>query len=130
MSSINTSSDDERPEKPVVERKSVGVQIQEPPADLHYARHNVVDYALFLCRGRKSPREISNLYETEGDHAKSDTRLVVLDESGKCWKIWANVFFQQHNCWSHSIATMEFDEHVRTLSARTPADGGPHVRLV
>lgn len=82
MSSINTSSDDERLEKPVVERKSVGVQIQEPPVDLHYVRHNVLEYALFLCRGRKSPRQASNLYDAVDDHERSNTRLVVLDESG------------------------------------------------
>ncbi|KAF3405568.1 hypothetical protein DPV78_002723 [Talaromyces pinophilus] len=108
MSSISPSSDDERLEKPVVERKSVGVQIQEPPFDLHYVRRNVADYALYLCRGRKSSREFSNRYEGGLDHDENNTRLVVLDES----------------------ATMEFDEHVRTFSARTPDEGGPHVRLV
>ncbi|EEA27200.1 hypothetical protein EYB25_001793 [Talaromyces marneffei] len=107
MSSISTSSDDERLEKPVVERKSVGVQIQEPPVDAHYTRHNVVDYALFLCRGRKNRRRISNSDDGR-DHDKSNTRLVVLDES----------------------TTLDFHEDVRTLSARTPAEGGPHVRLV
>jgi hypothetical protein len=82
MSSISPSSDDERLEKPVVERKSVGVQIQEPPFDLHYVRRNVADYALYLCRGRKSSREFSNRYEGGLDHDENNTRLVVLDESG------------------------------------------------
>lgn len=86
MSSISTSSDDERLEKPVVERKSVGVQIQEPPVDAHYTRHNVVDYALFLCRGRKNRRRISNSDDGR-DHDKSNTRLVVLDESSMFSKI-------------------------------------------
>lgn len=82
MSSITTSSDDERLEKPVAERKSAGVQIKEPPFDLHYVRHNVADYALYLCRGRKSSREFSNKYEVGLDQDENNTRLVVLDESG------------------------------------------------
>lgn len=82
MSSISTSSDDERLEKPVVERKTVGVQIQEPPVDLYYVRHNVIDYALYLCRGRNSPRQSSKMHQAELDHDENNTRLVVLDESG------------------------------------------------
>lgn len=82
MSSISTSSDDERLEKPVVERKSAAVQITEPPVDLHYVRHNVVDYALYLCRGRRSSRECSNKYDFALDHDENNTRLAVLDESG------------------------------------------------
>lgn len=81
MSSISTSSGDEGLEKLVVERKP-GVQIEEPPIDLHYVRHNVLDYALFLCRGRKSPRLNSNMHDVGTDHSESNTRLVVLDESG------------------------------------------------
>lgn len=83
MSSIGTSSDDERLEKPAVERKVNGVQIQEPLADLAYVRHNIVDYALYLCRGRKNPRLNSKLYEDRTNHDNLGCRLVVLDEASR-----------------------------------------------
>lgn len=82
MSSISTTSDDGRLEKPLVERKTVDVQLQEPPFGLSHVRHKVLDYALFLCRGRKGSRLNSNKHNAGTYDSESNTRLVVLDESG------------------------------------------------
>lgn len=83
MSSVATSSDDERPHKPVADGKPLTVKVQEPSAESRYMSHNVVDYALFLCRGRRIPQEISSLSPNGNGqgHPNSLTRLSVLDES-------------------------------------------------
>lgn len=105
MSSVSTVSDDGLLEEPAVGRKARGARKKDIQQLVEVETYNVAEYALYLCRGYEYKHCLDKCCMTGGEH---DTRLIVLDES----------------------VTKNFDDNVQNLCAKTPAEGGMHIRLV